>query len=100
VSADSLNLILGVSRSLLSPGWGWLVHGLWHPPHSGTSGWYVWTGDLSDAADFFVPIHASHLVERVPAVGKYLLLAPGYRFLIAPGHQDVWMDESLLRIDG
>ena len=100
MSADSLNLILGVSRSLLSPGWGWPVHGLRHPPHGGTSGWYVWTGDLPDAADFFVPIHASHLFERVPEVGKYLLLAPGYRFLIAPGHQDVWMDESLLRIDG
>ena len=90
--------IVGVSRSLLAPGWDWPVHGLRHPPQGGTSGCYVWTGELSDAPDFFVPLHAGHLVERVPEVGTYLLLPPGSRFLIAPGHEDVWTDESLLDI--
>jgi len=33
----------------------------------------VWTGDLSDAADFFVPMHARHLAERVPEIKGYLL---------------------------
>jgi hypothetical protein len=27
---------------------------------------------------------------------KYLGLAPGWRFLIAPGYEDVWFDEILL----
>jgi hypothetical protein len=76
----------------------WPVHGLRHPPEGDTSGWYIWTGDLSRSPDFFRPIHISHLVDLAPAVLPYLGLAPGWRFLIAPGHEDVWADDSLLRI--
>jgi hypothetical protein len=96
--ADERDLVLGVSRSLLQHGWSWPVHGLRHPPEASTSGWYIWTGDLSSAPDFFVPLHARHLVERLPEVAAYLSLPPGSRFLIAPGHEDVWIDESLLDI--
>jgi hypothetical protein len=29
---------------------------------------------------------------------KYLGLAPGWRFLVAPGYKDVWFDAKLLNI--
>jgi hypothetical protein len=54
---------------------------------------------MAAKADYFVPLHASHLVERLPEVAAYLSLPPGSRFLIAPGHEDVWTDESLLDLD-
>jgi hypothetical protein len=98
VAAAERDMVLGVSRSLLVPGWNWPVHGLRHHPEADTSGWYIWTGELSSVPGFFVPLHASHLVERLPEVGAYLPLPPGSRFLIAPGHEDVWTDESLLDI--
>jgi hypothetical protein len=90
-----LALKLGLARNV---GTEWPVHGLRHPPQGDTSGWYIWTGDLSSDADFFKPIHVSHLVERVPIILPFLGLAPGWRFLIAPDHEDVWEDESLLLI--
>ena len=89
---------LGASRSLVDGDWEWPIHGLRHPPEAGTSGWYVWTGDLSEAADFFQPLHAAHLVERVPLLSRFLSLPPGTRFLLAPGHEDVWTDEALLKV--
>jgi hypothetical protein len=88
--------ILGVSRSLIDDAWTWPVHGLRHPPERGTSGWYVWTGDFSETPDFFAPWHTSHLVTACPEVAHLLALPPGSRFLIAPGHEDVWEDPSLL----
>jgi phosphatidate phosphatase APP1 len=87
----------GVSRDLLSGGdVNWPVHGLRHPPREGTSGWYIWTGELSDADDFFVPLHPVHLAERLPEVVAELSAPPGSRFLLAPGHRDIWFDEDLL----
>lgn len=90
--------IVGVSASLLTDGWEWPVHGLRHPPQNGTSGWYIWTGELSDADDFFQPLHAAHLVQRCPEIERYLDLPPGSRFLTAPGYEDVWTDDSLLDV--
>jgi hypothetical protein len=52
---DTDDLRMGVSRSLLAGDWEWPIHGLRHKPEAGTSGWYCWTGELSDAPDFFVP---------------------------------------------
>jgi hypothetical protein len=73
------------------------INGLRHPPKGDTSGWYVWAGDtLSTAADFFQPVHAGHLRELLPAIIPYLGLPPGWRFQVAPGHEDVWFDASLL----
>jgi len=90
--------IVGVSASLLAGDWDWPVHGLRHPPEKGTSGWYVWTGEWSDADDLFKPLHTAHLIERCPEITKFLDLPPGSRFLIAPGYEDVWTDESLLDV--
>jgi hypothetical protein len=90
--------MVGASRSLISGDWVWPVHGLRHPPEVGTSGWYVWTGDFSEAEDFFKAWHVSHLVEQVPNVKHLLDLPPGSRFLIAPDYEDVWDDPGLLDV--
>src|SRR4051794_29581360 len=75
----------------------WPVNGLRHPPEAETTGWYLWAGEeLSEAPDFFLPLHARHLSQWRPQVLPYLLLPPGWRFLIAPGYEDVWYDETLL----
>ena len=75
------------------------LNGLRHPPQGDTSGWYIWAGEtLSNAPDFFVALHVEHLKEWCPSVVKYLGLPPGWRFLVAPGHEDVWFDPGLLDI--
>lgn len=75
----------------------WPLNGLRHPPERGESGWYIWSGEeLSAAADFFKPLHAEHLAGFRSQAIPYLGLPPGWRFLIAPGYEDVWFDEGLL----
>ena len=77
------------------------INGLRHPPQGDTNGWYIWAGEhLSQDPDFFKPLHVSHLEQWCPQVIKYLGLAPGRRFLIADGYEDVWFDEELLTIRG
>lgn len=72
------------------------INGLRHPPEADTSGWFIWAGEeLSDDPDFFEPTHVGHLAELRPEVVPYLALPPGWRFLITPGHEDVWEDPSL-----
>src|SRR5262245_53241193 len=59
------------------------INGLRHPPSGETSGWYVWCGEtLSNDADFFASVCATHVVEKLPEVSQLLGLPPGYRFLI------------------
>ncbi len=73
------------------------LNGLRHPSEAGTSGWFIWAGEeLSQADDFFDPLHVHHLESRCPEVVRYLALPPGWRFLVAPGQFDVWYDEALL----
>ncbi|MFN2545153.1 MAG: hypothetical protein ABR600_11395 [Actinomycetota bacterium] len=75
----------------------WPLNGLRHPPEGDTTGWYIWAGEeLSEAPDFFEPLHVGHLAERCPAVLPYLALPPGWRFLLAPDFEDVWQDPTLL----
>lgn len=98
-SASPADLIVGASSSLVEGVWQWPLHGLRHPPVGHTSGWYIWTGELSTDGDFFKPWHMSHLIQRVPDVERLLALPPGTRFVVAPGHEDVWDDPSLLQVD-
>lgn len=73
------------------------INGLRHPPAGPTSGWYLWAGgELSTRDDYFEPCHIVHLATTCPAVMPYLLLPPGWRFLIAPNVEDVWFDDTLL----
>jgi hypothetical protein len=93
--------IVGVARNLREEIWP--INGLRHPPQAqgDTSGWYLWAGEeLSDSPDFFVPLHMSHLAEWNSLVIPYLALPPGWRFKIAPGHEDVWRDTALLEVVG
>ena len=72
------------------------LHGLRRLPQAGTSRWYIWTGEFSLYPDFFVPLCGEHLRDRCPAVLPFLGLAPGWRFLLPPGHEDVWLDSTLI----
>jgi hypothetical protein len=90
------NLKLGLALSTLSAQ---PLNGLRHPPAADTTGWYIWGGDeLPSSADFFQPIHVSHLAELLPVVVPYLGLPPGWRFQIAAAHEDVWFDAALLDV--
>lgn len=74
------------------------INGLRHKPKSGTNGWYIWGGDeLSDADDFFSPLHTEHIDDYIPQIIGLLGLPPGYRFLIDDnGYEDIWLDGSIL----
>ena len=76
------------------------INGLRHPPSDGTCGWFIWVGegDPGSEGDYFAPLHVSHVRDRLPEIGAYLGLAPGWRFLIAPDYEDVWFDASLLNV--
>jgi hypothetical protein len=77
------------------------INGMRCPVVGDTTGWYIWAGEeWSDDPEFFVPLHVDHLTEWCPEVIPYLQLPPGWRFLIAPGHEDVWFDESLAKKEG
>jgi hypothetical protein len=72
------------------------INGLRHAPEGDTSGWYIWSGQFSDSPDFFVPMHTRHLETACQEIICFLGLAPGWRFLLAPNHEDVWYDPKLL----
>jgi hypothetical protein len=90
-----IHLKVGIARNVregLLP-----LNGLRHAPDGDTTGWYIWAGgEPSSDADFFVPLHVEHLAEWCPAVLPFLGLPPGWRFLVAGDHEDVWQDSSLL----
>jgi hypothetical protein len=67
----------------------------------GTCGWYFWSGaTLSQAPDFFEPVHVHHLEAVCAPVLPFLLLPPGWRFLLAGVHVDVWFDPELMPLRG
>ncbi|MBU2566273.1 hypothetical protein KKG46_01795 [Patescibacteria group bacterium] len=91
------NFKIGISENIKN---GLPIHGLRHQQSGDTAGWYIWSGEYSDDPNFFKPLHVQHLKEWCPQVIKYLGLAPGWRFLIDDkGHEDVWFDEKLLKLD-
>lgn len=90
------DLKVGIARNV-RPG-AQPVNGFRHPQEAGTTGWFIYVGgEPEEDADFFVPLHVSHLDKWCPEVLPYLALPPGWRFLIAPGYEDVWPDETLLQ---
>ena len=92
--ATPTEAIVGVADNV-APG-AYPINGLRHRQGS-SSGWFVWAGeDLSDADDYFKPIHAAHLLDRCPEVVRMLGLGEGWRFLLAEGHEDAWFDAALL----
>ena len=94
-----LELKLGVSEDFSSGKFP--LNGLRHPPEGDTCGWYLWSGEeMSQAHDYFQPLHVFHLIERCPEVIPYLGLPAGWRFLIAGDYEDVWFDPALLATQG
>jgi hypothetical protein len=93
----NIDLKIGISDNFFS---GELpLNGLRHPAEGDTCGWYLWAGEtFSEAANFFNPLHISHLVDQHAEILRYLGLPPGWRFLIAGDHEDVWFDAALLEI--
>ncbi len=88
----------GVSQDVRSAD-AWPLHGLRHPPKAHSSGWFLWVGEYEARDDFFEPVHVQHLVGWREIVEPLLSLPPGWRFLVAPGYEDVWYDEALLLIE-
>jgi hypothetical protein len=89
------DLMIGISRNFDVTNYP--LNGLRHLPESGTCGWYIWSGEkFSEAPDFFEPMHVAHLTDVCSIIVKYFGLPPGWRFLVAPDHEDVWFDENLL----
>lgn len=87
--------IIGLAIESLDQG---IIHGLRHKPKNGTNGWYIWSGDYSDAPDFFKPICVEHLNNYINKdLKEYLDLPPGYRFLLdGNNYEDVWFDHRLI----
>ncbi|MGF1577936.1 MAG: hypothetical protein ACFCD0_01085 [Gemmataceae bacterium] len=90
------HLKVGIARNVkegLQP-----INGLRIPPEGDTTGWYIWAGEeWSNDPSFFVPLHINHLSSWCSDVIPYLQLPAGWRFLIAPDHEDVWFDANLLQ---
>lgn len=75
------------------------INGLRHPSEKGTTGWFIWTGEYSEADNFFHPICAEHLLQKRPDIIKYLGLEIGFRFLVnRNGYEDIWYDDKLKNI--
>ncbi|MNW09805.1 hypothetical protein D3C71_2068910 [compost metagenome] len=64
------------------------------------TGWYIWSGEYSEADGFFKPMHALHLKDYCPLMLPYLGLPPGTRVLLAEdgNYVDIWEDSKLLEI--
>jgi len=76
------------------------INGIRSKSVGNSTGWYIWAGEYSADADFFETLCVSHLPEWCPQVLPYLLLPPGWRIQIAPGHEDVWFDRTIADSDG
>ena len=85
-------LVVGISTDIEADP----INGLRLRPDRQTTGWFIWTGDFSEACDFFQPMCAEHLLQKRPEIIKYLGLDVGFRFLAdKKGYEDVWYDEKL-----
>jgi hypothetical protein len=75
---------------------GWPINGLRHPTHGNMCGWYIWSGEkLNEDPDFFDVVCYEHLAAKGWTWVEYLGLPAGWRFLAAPGQEDLWFDETL-----
>lgn len=89
---------VGISRELLAnPLAASPLCGVRHTPSATTTGWFLWSGENDGSPDFFVPLHARHLLERHRHLLPLLGGAPGWCFLLAPeeDYEDVWFDPAI-----
>ena len=85
---------VGVARDLREAGT-MPICGVRHLPENGTCGWYIWAGEKSEAHDFFVPLHVSHLEEWCAAALPFLLLPPGWCFVVEGSEYNAWFDPTV-----
>jgi len=72
------------------------INGVRNRPQGGTCGWYIWAGEeQSTDPDFFQPLHVAHLEDWCKLALPFLLLPPGWRFLVTGEHVDVWFDPQV-----
>jgi len=72
------------------------INGLRHPAYGNMCGWNIWSGDvLGEDPDYFNVICYEHLVANGWGLLQYLALPAGWRFLAAPGYEDLWFDQAL-----
>lgn len=73
------------------------LHAVRLQPNKDDCGWYIHGGESSDDANFYQPLHVSHVARYCAKIIPYLALPPGWRVLLAPDHEDVWLDEKLIK---
>lgn len=72
------------------------LNGMRYEHDNGTTGWFIWSGEFSEAADFFEPISAEQVLQIRPQMIPYFGLDVGFRFLIDnENYEKVWFDETL-----
>ena len=75
----------------------WPLHGMREKPWDDMCGWVLWVGDaLPVTEDEWETLHVSHAGDWFPGIDPYLALPTGWRFVLAPGYEDVWFDSELL----
>lgn len=93
-------LFVGASNNLVTDPINGIRHRNDKETTKGTTGWFIWSGEWSDADDFFKPMCAEHLLQIRPQIIRYLGLDAGFRFLAdSKGFEDVWYDEAIKQID-
>jgi hypothetical protein len=90
---------VGISRELLDdPFAASPLQGIRHTPSATTTGWFLWSGENDGSPNFFLPMHAEHLLARHRHLLPLLGGAPGWCFILAPdddNYEDVWFDASI-----
>jgi hypothetical protein len=85
---SGLKVGLAIGTLKLNP-----IYGVRESMDGDTTGWFIWGGPHSDAADFFQPVHVDHLAELLPIVLPFLGLEPGFKFITdRSGYEDVWRE--------
>lgn len=73
------------------------INGLRRPSKNGDCGWYIWCGyEPPEESEFFQEMELTPFLKKMPELEKFLALPPGYRFLLAGAHVEVWYDSGLL----
>lgn len=73
------------------------LHAVRVRPENGVCGWYIHGGECSKDANFYQPLHVSHLADYCARIIPYLALPPGWQVLLALDYEDVWFDGELLQ---
>lgn len=91
------DLKVGISRELLAHPRSIPVRGLRNTPTPTTTGWFLWSGEMTDDPDFFLPLHLGHIWLSHAHLLPYLGMSRGWCFIVAPGYEDIWYEPEVAR---